>query len=131
MRTYIIGRSPSADIVLADPSVGRRHAELLVAADGRLFLTDCGSDNGSWLAAGDPKAKSWTPLRQQFITANQSLRLGEYHCSAEQLLAMNATETRIDHNAADATGPRNDPPSMPHGAVERDPHTGEIIRRRP
>ena len=36
-RKFVIGRDASCDVVLADDSVSRRHAELLVFDDGMLF----------------------------------------------------------------------------------------------
>ncbi|MEU2614924.1 FHA domain-containing protein [Micromonospora sp. NPDC007271] len=44
----VIGRAPTADIVLADPHLSRRHATVQLTADGT-WLTDLGSTNGSWL----------------------------------------------------------------------------------
>ena len=132
MRTYVLGRSPHADIVLADPSVARRHAELVVTDDGRMFLTDCGSDNGSWFADGidhgGEAPPDWLPLRQSFVAPGQALRLGECHCNARQLLELAGAEASGNHGGE--FGPRNELAEMPRGAVERDPHTGEIIRRR-
>ncbi len=44
----VIGRDAQVDIVLPDPSVSRRHAQVEPAADG-LRLTDLGSGNGVWI----------------------------------------------------------------------------------
>ncbi|MEU3457674.1 FHA domain-containing protein [Micromonospora sp. NPDC006766] len=44
----MIGRAPTADIVLADPHVSRRHATVHLTADG-VWLTDLDSTNGTWL----------------------------------------------------------------------------------
>ncbi len=44
----LIGRGSTADIVLADPHVSRRHATVQLTADG-VWLTDLGSANGTWL----------------------------------------------------------------------------------
>ncbi|MEU8262436.1 FHA domain-containing protein [Micromonospora sp. NPDC048999] len=46
--SQLIGRAPTADIVLADPHVSRRHATVQLTADG-VCLTDLGSTNGTWL----------------------------------------------------------------------------------
>ena len=46
MRTLVIGRSPSADVVIADASLAPHHAELVITDDGRLYLTDCATDAG-------------------------------------------------------------------------------------
>jgi two-component system sensor histidine kinase UhpB len=40
MKTYLVGRSPYADIVIADPSVAEQHAEIVVTDDGRGFATE-------------------------------------------------------------------------------------------
>jgi hypothetical protein len=57
-RPLVIGRNPSADVLLPEGYVSRWHAEILVA-DGRVLLRDLGSRNGTWLgerrlAEGEP-----------------------------------------------------------------------------
>jgi hypothetical protein len=42
----VIGRSRDADIVLADPNVSRRHAEIRPSGRGRWTVADLGSTNG-------------------------------------------------------------------------------------
>jgi hypothetical protein len=42
---YVIGRSPSSDVVVDDPLVSRRHARLL-ANDATVLIEDLRSDNG-------------------------------------------------------------------------------------
>src|SRR3712207_3399399 len=42
----VLGRSRDADIVLADPNVSRRHAEIRPAGRGRWTVSDLGSTNG-------------------------------------------------------------------------------------
>src|SRR3954471_11141111 len=44
----LIGRSSACQLVLADDTVSRRHAELRVE-DGRWLLRDLGSSNGTWV----------------------------------------------------------------------------------
>jgi FHA domain/Domain of unknown function (DUF1707) len=44
----VIGRSSGCQLVLADDTVSRRHAELFVE-EGRWLLRDLGSSNGTWL----------------------------------------------------------------------------------
>lgn len=46
---YQIGRDEGNAIVLRDSQVSRRHAMVQKAADGRVYLTDLGSRNGTWL----------------------------------------------------------------------------------
>jgi hypothetical protein len=44
----VIGRSSGCELVLADDTVSRRHAELFIE-DGRWLLRDLDSSNGTWL----------------------------------------------------------------------------------
>ncbi|MDH2426416.1 FtsK/SpoIIIE domain-containing protein [Sphaerisporangium sp. TRM90804] len=42
----LVGRAPGAGLVLDDPEVSRRHAELRLGADGTVVVADAGSRNG-------------------------------------------------------------------------------------
>jgi hypothetical protein len=44
----LLGRSPACQLVFADDTVSRRHAELRFA-EGRWMLRDLGSSNGTWV----------------------------------------------------------------------------------
>ena len=44
-RTYVLGRAPECEVMLDDPSVSRRHAQLTVS--GRITVEDLGSTNGT------------------------------------------------------------------------------------
>jgi hypothetical protein len=46
----VVGRSGRCDVVLADPTVSRRHVELRPAGPGQWLAVDAGSLNGTWLA---------------------------------------------------------------------------------
>ncbi len=46
--TVVIGRSPDADLVLADPQVSRRHARVTAEA-GTAVVEDLGSANGTFI----------------------------------------------------------------------------------
>lgn len=126
----MIGRSPSADVVIADASVAPHHAELVITADGRFHLTDCATDSGTWRQSDDGEgALSWHPVRQDFVRPEEPLRLGDHRCSANDLLHRGGS-------APDATpgiaGSWHAPGrSRLRGPVVRDPATGEIVRRRP
>jgi hypothetical protein len=130
----VIGRSPSADVVLADTSVAPHHAELVITADGRFHLTDCASGGGTWIkgawikgeAGGDP---DWRPVRQDFVQPAQLLRLGDYQCTVADLLRW----SRAAPAAASAGGGTWEAAGQRRirGPVARDPTTGEIVRRRP
>lgn len=48
----VIGRDVSTDLVIDDPGVSRRHAEVRITHDGprqRVLIKDLGSTNGSYL----------------------------------------------------------------------------------
>jgi hypothetical protein len=47
-QTWTIGRSAGSDVVLLDPAVSRRHAQISVRAQ-RCIVRDLGSTNGLWL----------------------------------------------------------------------------------
>src|SRR5262245_24784788 len=55
-RSVVLGRGPLCDVVLPESSVSRRHAQISVA-DGRCFLADLGSGNGTFLN-GKPVAEA-------------------------------------------------------------------------
>ncbi|MER5453224.1 FHA domain-containing protein [Micromonospora sp. NPDC002389] len=44
----VIGRDPAVDIVVHDPHLSRRHAEIWLAGEG-VSLVDLGSTNGTWV----------------------------------------------------------------------------------
>ena len=131
MKTLIIGRSQDADIVLADETVARQHAELVITDDGRYHLTDCGSDGGTWRSVARRAGEEvWERTRQSFVALGQPLRFGEVRATAGELLAL---RTRAAEGGAEGAEPggagRLRAPGLV-GPVERDPRTGEILRRR-
>jgi EAL domain-containing protein (putative c-di-GMP-specific phosphodiesterase class I) len=48
LQPFTVGRQPENDLCVANPTVSKRHAEL-VLADGRLLVRDLGSRNGTFL----------------------------------------------------------------------------------
>ncbi len=81
-RVFRIGRARDCDIVLADESVSRYHAELSYLADGKLFLTDCHSANGTSLVDG----RRQTPVRQTLLSPTETVRFGDVAMSVKELL---------------------------------------------
>jgi predicted component of type VI protein secretion system len=122
-KTYLIGRSPDCDIVLADATISRRHAELVEGADGRFFLTDRESAAGSWRRqSGD-----WSKLRQTFVTLDEPLMLGRYTTSVKALLKLLAQQK--GGGAGAGLAPTQVEADLPIGGVMRNPLTGEIVRK--
>lgn len=135
MRTLVIGRSPFADVIIADASVAPHHAELVVLDDGRLHLTDCATETGTWRYAGRGGGAEgrWEPVRQAFIGEDDALRIGEHASTARELID-NARESPSADDEGRSGRQREYAESQRRrlrGRVERDPVTGEIIRRRP
>ena len=106
LKSYRIGSGREADVRLgdADQGVSRIHAELLITADGRLFLTDCFSTNGTFL----PQGNHWRPFRQGYVNSNTRVRFG----TCEVCVADIVDRLEVD----------------PSRAVRRNPATGEIVR---
>lgn len=83
-----IGRSDDADLVLAHPSVSRRHAELESLSDGTWRLVDLGSKNGTFFDGARVSSCA--------IARGGWLRFGDVHCEL----------TMLDAIAADAQAAR-------------------------
>lgn len=83
MRTWIIGRDPSCELTLNEPSVSRRHAELRAEEGGRFEITDLGSSNGTWLRAGGEWRRITEPTS---IGPEDPLRLGTMETTVVALI---------------------------------------------
>jgi FHA domain len=127
LRTLVIGRSPFADIVVADASVAPHHAELVLTDDGRLHLTDCGSAGGTWRQDSDG---GWQSVRQAFMEGTEPVRLGDFRCTTTDLLRL-AGERPAGATSALERAREGGPAPRLRGRLQRDPRTGEIVRRRP
>ena len=133
-RSFVIGRSPYADVVLADTGVARRHAEVVATADGRFHLTDCASETGTWRRAGS--GDDWEAVRQAFVAKDEPLRLGDYRCTIQDLLGDQLkTADGAGRGAGSGKGRwrhegAGEAAEPPRGRVERDPETGEIVPKR-
>ena len=63
----VVGRLPECDVVLGDPNVSRRHAELRRAGDA-IVVTDLGSTNGTRV--------NGVPVREQELRSGDEITLG-------------------------------------------------------
>lgn len=145
MKAWTIGRNRECDIVIADTSVSRVHAELVETDDGRFYLTDCGSRYGTFVGGGKDGAggdkDGWNAIRQVYVGQEDRIRLGEYEASIAQLLRMipagaaprapqHAPEPSVEAAPPlDEIETLSEISDLPKGPVERDPATGKIIRR--
>ena len=72
-RPVVVGAHATCDLVLGDPKVSRRHAEIAITSDG-VRVKDLGSTNGTW----------W-----------QGTRIGEVVVSAGSTITFGATAVRV------------------------------------
>ncbi|MEP2653073.1 MAG: FHA domain-containing protein [Paraglaciecola sp.] len=93
---YIIGRHSSCDIVLLVNEISSKHAELVIGVDERVFLTDCGSKNGTFLL----KEQEWQPVRQTYVQVNDTVSFGSFEISVSRLLDM-LKQKRVSYHSAD------------------------------
>ena len=129
---YRIGRGEQADIRIGHNSVSRLHAEMIMTADGRCYLSDCASRGGTHRE----KNGEWVPVTQEFVNLTDGLLLGRYRTSVKQLLALAAQGKDRKSGPGDANGPGSGDrqrgtadDDRPHGRVQRDEETGDIIPR--
>ena len=81
-QTFSIGRAADCDVVLADDSVSRRHAELRAAGPGRLVLVDCRSTHGTFVTQGGETRK----ITQEPLAPDTTVRFGEVALTVQQLM---------------------------------------------
>jgi len=76
MRILTIGRK-GTDIVLNDSEkqISRLHAEVTVTDDGRYYLVDCGSSNGTAVK----RQGAWKPIKQAFVSEDEEVRFGGFY----------------------------------------------------
>jgi hypothetical protein len=115
MRRLRIGRSETNEIVIADASVSRQHAELVELGGGRFTLTDLGSTFGThvWQNQG------WVPAAGTEIGADTVIRFGEYRTTLFDVAGA-ATREALGL-AAPAAAPAPPPAAPPPAAAPSQP----------
>lgn len=81
-RKITIGRSTDCDLVLADMSVSRLHAELELLENNRLLLTDCHSSQGTFVIRGGHEEK----IKQQTVSKQDLLKFGNITIPVSEVL---------------------------------------------
>ena len=131
IRSYTIGRDPSASVLVSHDTVSRVHAELIPVSGGQVYVTDCASTGGTFIDEGG----SWEKITQAFVDAGGKVRFGELEIGVEQLLTdiarlstagEGSTAASSDASASPSTHEKNKPLDASQG-VMRDPETGEPI----
>ena len=77
-----IGRSTDCDLVLADLTVSRLHAEIELLENNGLLLSDCQSTQGTFVISNGHEKK----IRQQTILNSDLLRFGDITISVREVL---------------------------------------------
>jgi hypothetical protein len=71
-----VGREPENNLIIADPAVSRRHAELYYR-DGHWIVHDLNSTSGTFVSyGGDPDMESQVLLREFALKNNSTVRFG-------------------------------------------------------
>ena len=81
---YTLGRDAAAAITVQHTTVSRLHAEVIPLPDGRLYVTDCASRNGTFINEDG----HWRKISQDFVGAGAQLRFGEVETSVPHLLTI-------------------------------------------
>ena len=110
MVAYIVGREPDPTvprIVLEDKSISRKHASLSVVGNNKYVLEDLGSQNGTFVR----EKGGWRRITNANVAEADEVRLGMFITTVGALLqrAIYIPE---------------------HVKLERNPETGEIVKRR-
>jgi pSer/pThr/pTyr-binding forkhead associated (FHA) protein len=107
-RVIVIGRGSGCDVVLADDSVSRRHAELRLEPEG-WTLVDLQSSNGTFVIRGGRRAR----CARELITRHDRLRFGTVETSLPEIfgrLGMSAPAAPAPPAAATVQAPSVQPP---------------------
>jgi len=109
-RTLVVGRGVASDIAIYDPTISRRHAELVVSDDG-VDVTDLGSSNGTCI--------NGARVESGHLKANDSVTFGKV------TYRLRTGKTSGDHPAPHMPAPLQHPPLQP----EHGPAGGQIVRQ--
>ena len=122
METFTIGRESSSDIHLSEKSVSGQHAEVVITSSKKIFLTDCASQNGTFVWRNE----RWTRIQQEFVLEDDWLRFGDVKLRGRTLAQCKRRETKGGRGNGQSGGSsRND---VITGAVRRN-EFGEPVSR--
>ena len=126
IRTLLVGRDAGCDVWLDDPSVSRRHAEVVRLPDGLLHVTDRATMNGTFVLDGD----GWRAIRQAFLEPAGRIRFGELELSAGRLAALCPPAGGGAAGGGAGRPAQADRDELdPSKGLVRDPETGELLER--
>lgn len=79
---FIIGRGKTCDVIIADKSISRRHAALIVQDAGKLMLIDCNSANGTVLLRAGVARR----IHQEAVSLADIIQMGDVQITVLELL---------------------------------------------
>jgi predicted component of type VI protein secretion system len=114
MVEYFFGRNPDPDrprIIIdnGERTVSRQHGTISPQGGGVYIVTDTDSAGGTFLR----EKGGWRRISTAKVQADDEVRLGKFVTSARQLMQL----------------AKKNPPAPVDYQIERDPDTGEIIKR--
>ncbi len=86
--TLTLGRDPAADIIIGDPSISRRHAELVLLDDRRIFIRDLGGPNGSARIRDGARTK----IEREIVAPGDQVAFGDIVLSFDDIKQMMLTK---------------------------------------
>ena len=83
-KSFRIGRTEACEVCIQDDHVSRTHAEIVLFDDGRLFIRDSGSQNGTFLERDGRR----NPLQASFVEDDDVIVFGEVDLRGSTLREM-------------------------------------------
>ena len=128
-----VGRGEAAAITIQHETVSRLHAEVIPLSDGRVYVTDCASRNGTFVNEDG----QWRQIRQDFAGPAARVRFGDVEMTVPHLLTEIARlqgPAGAGAHARAANGPVAGQPGARQAekldasqGVVRNPETGEPV----
>ena len=91
-QTYIIGRR--GHICIDSPAVSKHHAAIIIK-NGRIYLRDLNSTNGTYLVNND----SLVNFEEGYVTPYQPIAIGNVKCTVYSLLAFIGDNPALKNHA--------------------------------
>jgi hypothetical protein len=99
-QTYIISRkgqvSMEGDIYINSPTVSRPHATLKIK-NGRIFLRDLDSTNGTYIVDNDNLIR----FKEGYVKPNQTMMIGRVKCTIQGLISIVGVYSAPESNTPD------------------------------
>jgi len=92
-QTYIIGRR--GHICIDSPAVSKHHAAIIIK-NGRIYLRDLSSTNGTYLVNNDSLVK----FEEGYVTPNQPIVIGDVRCTVYGLLALPLVKSALKNQSS-------------------------------